>query len=154
MPLAKNSNKIGFSFYDKIDCFFLWLWKGKKTNDDFRRKVKRRGDKKESSCALLRALLAGGKKSVQQTCSIERSSSMLVSLRNWYIGGGIGVQSESVETTPLAPLATLGSMPYAATCDVLLFVSSSSPGVLDGLEEGVEMCSCPIGRDKGCCPSL
>ena len=114
--MLKTRTKIGFSFYDKIDCFFPLVMERKKTNDDFRRKEKRRGDKKEPSCALLRALLAGGKKSVQQTCAIERSSSMLVSLRNWYIGGGIGVQSEGVEATPLAPLATLGSMPYAATC--------------------------------------
>ena len=74
--------------------------------------------------------------------------------RSWVVGGGVRVQNEGVEAAPLAPLATLDRMHYAVTCDVLLCVPSSSPGALGGLEEGVERRSCPIGRDKECCPSL
>ena len=109
MPLAKNSKKIGFSFYDKIDCFFLWLWKGK--DHDY---LRRRGAR-----ALLRALLAGGKKSVQQTWCNQKDPPRCWS--HYEIGaleGELEYKVRVLKATPLAPLATLGSMSYAATCDV------------------------------------
>ena len=66
MPLAKNSKKIGFSFYDKIDCFFPLVMERKKTNDDFRRRGAR---------ALLRALMKNNVTWKTEPSTIEQKTS-------------------------------------------------------------------------------